>query len=274
MKRFALIGKGIQKSFSPAIHSHCFNILSIEAKYNIIDMASTSQILDVIKLLKEGRLDGINITAPYKQNFIKHIDQLNPRAESIMSINCIHNNNGQLIGNNTDWFGFAKSIENFKNYQSVAILGAGGAVPAMIYYFESREGCPVYIIGRDRNKLDSFNKENVSVHNIDDFNLDLNKCLIINATPFSAKIEWNNLIPKITSTPLYAMDLNYDLKVTEFLNYFNSDVKIKNGLDMLIYQALMSIDIWFNENLSTSINVENLKKNINEQYYNKKNLRF
>ena len=262
MKRFALIGKGIQKSFSPAIHSHCFNSLSIEAKYDIIDIASTSKILDVIKLLKEGKLDGINITAPYKKDFIKHIDQLNPRAEIIGSINCIHNNDGKLIGNNTDWFGFAKSIENFKGYEDIAILGTGGVVPSIIYYFQSQQTYPLYVIGRDNNNLESFNEENVSVHNIDDFNLDLNKCLIINATPFSAEIKWNNLIPKITSTPLYAMDLNYHLKVTEFLNYFNSDVEIKNGLDMLIYQALMSIDIWFNDNLRAFIDFEDLKNNI------------
>ena len=78
-----------------------------------------------------------------------------------------------------------------------------------------------------------------------------------------------NIIPKLTSTPLYAFDLNYYLKVTEFLNYFNSEVKIQNGLNMLIYQALMSIDIWFNDNLSSGIDVDELKENINEKYYDK-----
>ena len=91
--------------------------------------------------------------------------------------------------------------------------------------------------------------------------------MIINATPFNAKLDWKNIIPKLTSTPLYAYDLNYYLKVTEFLNYFNSDVKVQNGLHMLIYQALMSIDIWFNDKLSQSIHIEDLQKYINEQYY-------
>ena len=49
----------------------------------------------------------------------------------------------------------------------------------------------------------------------------------------------------------------------KFLNYFNSDVEIKNGLDMLIYQALMSIDIWLNDNLSPAIHIEDLRKHIN-----------
>tara|TARA_Y100000768_G_scaffold128530_1_gene95382 strand:- start:600 stop:974 length:375 start_codon:yes stop_codon:yes gene_type:complete len=124
-------------------------------------------------------------------------------------------------------------------------------------------------VGRDTSKLQSSNGDNVYFHNIEDVNLDLDNSMIVNATPFNAKIDWKNIIPKLSSTQLYAFDLNYYLKVTEFLNYFNSDVEIQNGLDMLIYQALMSIDIWFNDNLSSGINVNDLKENINEKYYDK-----
>ena len=98
MKRFALIGKDIQGSLSPTIHSYCFNALSLDAVYNIIDIDSDSCIPDIISKLKSGSLDGINVTAPYKKDFIAYLDQLNPRAESIGSINCIHSNNGKLIG--------------------------------------------------------------------------------------------------------------------------------------------------------------------------------
>ena len=56
------------------------------------------------------------------------------------------------------------------------------------------------------------------------------------------------------------MDLNYHLKATEFLNYFNSSVKIKNGLDMLIHQALMSIDIWYKGDITSSVDVCKLKE--------------
>ena len=262
MKQFALIGQSVQKSLSPAIHSYCFNSLSIDAKYKIIDISSKSQIPEVIELLKNGKLIGINITSPYKQDFIEYIDQFNPRAETIGAINCIHSNDGALIGNNTDWFGFAKSTQDFTDHQNIVILGTGGVVPAIIYYFQTRSNHPIHIIGRSKKKLNSFNKKNISTHNTDDFNLNLKNCLIVNAISSDAKIEWSNLMPKITSKPLYAIDLNYHLKVTKFLNYFNSDVKTKNGLDMLIYQALMSIDIWFNDNLSAHIKINDLKNGI------------
>ena len=190
------------------------------------------------------------------------------RANTIGAINCIHNNHGKLIGNNTDWFGFAKSIENFTNYENVVIIGTGGVVHPLLYFFKSRHSLPVHIVGRDTNKLQSSNGDNVYFHNIEDVNLDLDNCMIINATPFNTKIDWKNVIPKLANTPLYGLDLNYHLEVTNFLNYYSSQTKIKNGLEMLIYQALMSIDIWFKKELSSAINVEDLKVHINKKYLN------
>ena len=70
MKKFALVGKDIQGSFSPIIHSFCFENLSLEACYHIIDIESSFYIPGVVDRLKSGDLDGINITAPYKKDFI------------------------------------------------------------------------------------------------------------------------------------------------------------------------------------------------------------
>ena len=70
------------------------------------------------------------------------------------------------------------------------------------------------------------------------------------------------IINKVSNNVCAAMDLNYNFKVTEFLNSFNSDVKTKNGLDMLIHQALMSLDIWYEKDLTSLININDLKINI------------
>ena len=266
MKNFALVGKDIRGSFSPDIHSFCFESLSLEACYHIIDIESSSDISAVVSRLKLGDLDGINITAPYKKDFISHLDHLNPRAEDIGSINCIHSNNGKLIGNNTDWFGFGQSIRDFQEFDNVVIIGGGGVVPAIVYYIETRLGCPIHIIGRDLKKLEHFQTDNISIHDIQNFNLDITNSIIINTVPSENRVNWAYTINSITAQPQFAMDLNYHLKATEFLNYFNSSVEIKNGLDMLIHQALMSIDIWFNENLSKSIHFEDLKDKISARY--------
>ena len=266
MSRFALIGKDIKGSFSPAIHSYCFEVMGLDAGYGIIDIESKSGVSDIVAQLKEGELDGINITTPYKKDFIPHLDQINPRAESIGSINCIHACDGELIGNNTDWFGFGKALESFSGFESVIIIGAGGVVPALTYYIDTRLGCPTHIVARN---LDGLKDSSPSTHDIHDFNFKAENYLIINTVPHQSKIDWGDTINSIEGDAICAMDLNYHLKATEFLNYFDSSVDTKNGLDMLIYQALMSLDIWYNKNLSLSIDVDDLKKDLMGRYYEK-----
>ena len=266
MKRFALIGRDIKGSFSPAIHSYCFEVMGLDAGYGIIDIESKSRISDIVAQLREGELDAINVTAPYKKDFIPYLDQINPRAESIGSINCVHGCDGELIGNNTDWFGFGKALESFSDFESVVIFGAGAVVPALTYYIDTRLGCSTHIIARN---LDSLKESGSYLHDINDFNFKAQNYLIINTVPYQSKIDWGNIINSIEGAAVCAMDLNYHLKATEFLNYFNSSVDTKNGLDMLIHQALMSLDIWYNKNLSLSIDVDDLKKDLMGRYYEK-----
>ena len=83
------------------------------------------KVSDIVWQLKEGGIDAIIVTAPYKKYFIPHLGKINPRAESIGSINCIHGCDGELVGNNTDWFGFGKALESFSDFESVIIIGAG-----------------------------------------------------------------------------------------------------------------------------------------------------
>ena len=266
MKRFALIGRHIQKSLSPAIHQYCFEQLSLDAKYEIMDIKSADKIDVIISQLKSGDLDGVNITTPYKENTIPLLDNINPRAEQIGSINCIHVKDRQLIGNNTDWYGFLKALEGMDGFSNVVILGSGGVIPSILYYFNTRKKVPVHIVGRNKERMNLFKSKGVSTYNIDSPNINIDDSLIINAIPLNASINWKSLINKISGNIYGAMDLNYNFKVTEFLNLFDSDVKIKNGLDMLIYQALMSLDIWYEKDLSNSINVNDLKSNLGVMY--------
>ena len=142
----------------------------------------------------------------------------------------------------------AKAIEFYGNKGDLAILiSSSGNSKNMI------------------NGAQTANNLGIDVVTFTGFNID--NPLIINTIPSNASINWKDLINKVSNNVCAAMDLNYNFKVTEFLNSFNSNVKTKNGLDMLIYQALMSLDIWYEKDLSNSINVNDLKSNIEEMYY-------
>ena len=89
----------------------------------------------LIKKIKTKELHGMNVTVPYKQIVIPHVESLSETAKLTNSVNTIFNKDGKIHGDNTDVFGFQKSLSNknidLKN-KDVFIFGAGGVVPSII----------------------------------------------------------------------------------------------------------------------------------------------
>ena len=79
---------------------------------------------------------------------------------------------------------------------------------------------------------------------------------------FIDKMSTSNF-DRLLSRKLFWIDLLYTKLSTEREKYFN-DGLYKNGIDMLIYQALASIDIWFRKNISKSVDLDDLKLHLNE----------
>ncbi len=105
MKQFVVIGNPIGHSLSPYLHNFVYNSLGIDAVYERKRVLK-SELPQIINLIKNGDLSGINVTIPHKENIMEYLDNINPRAQSIGAVNIITNNGNKLIGNNTDWFGY------------------------------------------------------------------------------------------------------------------------------------------------------------------------
>ena len=91
---------------------------------------------DIIQQIKKGILDGFNVTIPHKECIMELLDEINPRAESIGSVNCVMQSNSKIIGNNTDWFGFtmAQKINEINlSGREVIVLGAGGTAKSILF---------------------------------------------------------------------------------------------------------------------------------------------
>ena len=84
MKHFAVIGSPIEHSLSPFLHNWVFTSLHIQAEYEKIRIEK-QELSDIIQKIKNGQLDGINVTIPHKANIMKFLDEINPRAEMIGS---------------------------------------------------------------------------------------------------------------------------------------------------------------------------------------------
>ena len=70
----------------------------------------SDNIKDIINDLRDNRISGINVTVPFKNIIISHLDELSDVAKETQSVNTIFKKNNKVIGENTDVFGFSESI--------------------------------------------------------------------------------------------------------------------------------------------------------------------
>ena len=134
MKKYLVIGNPIEHSLSPKLHNYWFKKNKIDAIY---DKKKINHI-DIEKIIfevKEGKIDGVNVTIPFKKSVIPFIDKLSNEASESQSVNTIYKENNKVLGHNTDIGGFELAIRK-KDFdikgKKIFILGAGGVVSSII----------------------------------------------------------------------------------------------------------------------------------------------
>ena len=235
IKRFGLIGRNIDYSFSRQYFSKKFK------KQNLTDHEYVNCDIEDIKdfkKIKSKDFNGFNVTTPYKEKIINFLDIVDGSAKEIGAVNTIKIKKGKLIGYNTDYIGFLKTIDGF-NFTKAAILGSGGASKAIAFALRTKK-IPYIIFSRKLNP--TFYKYSSQKKHIP-------KCdLIINTTPLGTFPNVNDCPPldfKNISEKIFCYDLIYNPKKTKFLKKSEKlGAKIMNGLKMLENQAEESWNIW------------------------------
>ena len=141
-KNYAIIGNPIKHSLSPILHKYWFDKYNIDADYTIIE-ASEDDLSKTIKKIKDGSLNGINVTLPYKQKIINFVDKVINDAEQTGSVNTIMLNESNLvIGENTDVFGlqaaYLKEIDGGFNKKTL-VIGAEVFLLLSFYLYKNQE---------------------------------------------------------------------------------------------------------------------------------------
>ena len=97
-KKFGIIGDPIKHSLSPVLHNYWFKKYDIDAEYSIIQVRE-NQIPKIVNEIRKRELIGINITLPYKQKIVPHVDLLINDAEVTGSVNTLYcNDNEKIVG--------------------------------------------------------------------------------------------------------------------------------------------------------------------------------
>jgi shikimate dehydrogenase len=268
------------------IHNLAFEALGLQGEYRLYPLPTFPDGIKGLELLlgnmRQGQIQGLNVTIPHKQNVIDYLDDLTPIARTIGAVNTILWDQDQLIGDNTDAEGFWVDVAGFmKNNPEILgsqalILGAGGAARAVAFallvhdwrvWVAARRFEQAQTLVRDLHKGESnlmktgpetsSNRPETwtdrlfatSISELLDVQSAIrNIRLIINATPVGK-------FPDIEDTPwpsalsfpdnIYAYDLVYNPPETRFLQQARqTGCIVRSGKGMLVEQALLSFELW------------------------------
>ena len=246
MKKYLVIGNPIEHSLSPLLHNFWIKKYAINAIYEK-QLVEANDMEKILNDMRENKIEGINVTVPFKKAVIPFLDQLSETSKKTQSVNTIFKKQNNLVGDNTDVYGFSEAIKltniNLTNKKAL-ILGAGGVVPSVILALKNMGISEIILSNRTRKKAEDI-KKNFPFLNIINWGETIKSDLIINAT--SIGIKQNDEIKlnysKLDGHLFY--DVIYNPPKTKFLeNAKKIGKKIENGKNMFIYQAMMAFEIW------------------------------
>ncbi len=243
--KFANIGHPIKQSKGAQIHGGGYSDFEIEATYELLDIEPKH--LGSWMKSEARRFNGFSVTSPHKETIRLYLDQETEAAQKIGAVNTVLNQNGLLVGTNTDSIGAFQAIAPVINPQGkrCLILGAGGASRAIIFALKNANA-DIFIHNRTFEKAEKLAKEFdvtalKSLEKVDPDQVDL----VINATTVGMG-EWKSVLDeKFWREKHVAFDAVYDPLETKFLHDASEvGAKIITGDQMYIHQAVEQFRLW------------------------------
>ena len=256
--RAVVVGKTIRYSWSPYIHAFWLKQYNIHGTYHPIEV-SERNFATLIRFLRNRGYAGCNIAMPYKQEAFALVDSTDPFSQSVSAINTISIKNGTIHGQNTDSYGFIKSIYespiagkeyNFKD-KIVVVLGAGGGSRGVCAGLLDEGVERIILINRTLSRaLDVQNTFGQSIQVLPwekrhEALKDIH--MLVNTTSLGmVGQEPLDLDLVLLPTQAVVIDIVYKPLITQLL----AQAKARgnptiDGLDMLLHQAVPGFEAWF-----------------------------
>jgi shikimate dehydrogenase len=161
-----LIGSGIGASRSPALHQSEGLAQGYPTVYRLIDLdvlkLDISALPELLQSAERTGFQGLNITFPCKQAIIPYLTSLDTAAEALGAVNTLVLRDGERIGYNTDWSGYAEAFKaqmQDVSLERVVQFGAGGAGSAVAYALLTLGVKNLTLIEADASKAETLAKQ-------------------------------------------------------------------------------------------------------------------
>ncbi|MCZ6634466.1 MAG: hypothetical protein O7G87_13760 [bacterium] len=96
-----VIGDPIAHSFSPDMHNAAIEALGVDFCYVAFHVLPP-KVGDAMRGVRGFHIRGLNVTIPHKLAVMEHMDRISEEALAVGAVNTISNEDGELVGYNTD----------------------------------------------------------------------------------------------------------------------------------------------------------------------------
>lgn len=257
--KLALIGGKLSHSYSAIIHNLFFELTGISGTYEIDEVEAEEKLEEKMNFFERERYTGINITIPYKQSILSHVDEYSSEVGILKASNTVHFINGKRKAYNTDYFGFKRTLEiNGVNplKSKWLVLGYGGGAKSVIAVLKDMGAAEVNIA--------STSKSGEGIISYSEISELKGYAGVVNTTPVG-------MYPKVNASPISkdvlknfntAVDIVYNPLETKFLKDARlMGLKTVSGLYMLAAQAVKAQEIWNNREFSDDV-IDYIYKNV------------
>ena len=250
MFRSGVIGSPVSHSLSPRLHEAAFAYLDVEGTSAAFEVTPD----DHVAIAHALSLNGISITTPMKEVMLSHCSP-SPRAVRVGAVNSIRRVGSELQGDNFDGEGFHRAIMyqldvDVRN-EIACVYGSGPAARSIVEaLLRHGIGGVEVVVRRDIEPYDLFHDKRVNVTRVPSVRADL----VVNATSLSLAGDVPDLAEAIVSPHTAYVDVAYVPEVTPWMaeKQLLTD-RVANGLHMLLWQAKLQIDWWFDTQLPIEV---------------------
>jgi shikimate dehydrogenase len=255
-----LFGHPVAHSKSPQMHNAAFAEMGLDYRYLAFDVLP-ERIGAAVEAIRALGLRGANVTIPHKVSVMPHLDEISEAAALIGAVNTIVNENGRLIGHNTDGIGYLTALREETGFdvadKQVLLLGAGGAARAVAAQMALAGAARLTIAARQAEKaaeLAAHLAPHAATDSVTFDSLQGEKAetvgeydLVVNTTPVG-------MHPHVDAVPLptellragqLVSDLIYNPRLTRFLlEAERRGCRVHGGLGMFVHQGAHAFSMW------------------------------
>ncbi|MGQ2907731.1 MAG: shikimate dehydrogenase [Aliihoeflea sp.] len=253
MTRAFVIGHPIAHSRSPMIHGHWLAAHGISGDYRAIDVAP-ADLSAFLERVRRGEFAGGNVTIPHKEAVFEAVARRDAAAGAIGAVNTLWLEKGELVGGNTDAYGFAANLDagaaEWRQAETALVLGAGGAARAVLHALREAGIAKVTVANRSAARAGELALAfpGVKPAGLDQAPALLARTdLLVNTTSLGMKGQ-PSLDLDLEALPDHAIvtDIVYAPLITPLLARAAArNLKTVDGLGMLLHQAVPGFERWF-----------------------------